>query len=59
MALEVVTDGKNDKTEKNDYVNRRTRDVTCGVLLLFLLFLCVCFSKQDSHSRTGFPTRYL
>ena len=32
MALEVVTDGKNDKTEQNDqeYVyNKRTRDATC------------------------------
>ena len=32
MALEVVTDGKNEKTEKNDqeYVhNKRTRDATC------------------------------
>ena len=32
MALEVVTDGKNDKTEQNDqeYVhNKRTRGVTC------------------------------
>ena len=32
MALEVVTDGKNDKTEKNDqeYVhNKRTRDGSC------------------------------
>ena len=32
MALEVVTDGKNGKTEKNDleYVhNKRTRDGTC------------------------------
>ena len=32
MALKVVTDGKNDKTEKNDqeYVhNKRTRDGTC------------------------------
>ena len=32
MTLEVVTDGKNDKTEKNDqeYVhNKRTRDETC------------------------------
>ena len=32
MALEVVTDGKNDKTKKNDqeYVhNKRTRDATC------------------------------
>ena len=32
MALEVVTDGKNYKTEKNDqdYVhNKRTRDATC------------------------------
>ena len=32
MALEAVTDGKNDKTEKNDqeYVhNKRTRDATC------------------------------
>ena len=31
MALEVVTDGKNDKTKKNDqeYVhNKRTQDVT-------------------------------
>ena len=35
MALEVVTSGKNDKTEKNDkeYVhNKRTRDRTCFVL---------------------------
>ena len=35
MALEVVTDGKNDKTEKNDqeYVhNKRTRD---GTYVLF------------------------
>ena len=34
MALEVVTDGKNDKTEKNDqeYVhNKRTRDGTCNL----------------------------
>ena len=32
MALEVVTDGKNNKTEKNDYEyvhNKRTRDGTC------------------------------
>ena len=32
MALEVVADGENDKTEKNDqeYVrNKRTRDGTC------------------------------
>ena len=32
MALKVVTDGKNDKTEKNDqeYVHyNRTRDGTC------------------------------
>ena len=32
MAVEVVTDGKNDKTEQNDqeYVhNKRTRDATC------------------------------
>ena len=29
MALEVVTDGKNDKTEKNEYVHKRTRDGTC------------------------------
>jgi len=32
MALETVTDGKNDKTEKNDkeYVhNKRTWDATC------------------------------
>ena len=32
MALDVVTDGKNDKTEKNDqeYVhNKKTRDGTC------------------------------
>ena len=32
MALEGVTDGKNNKTEKNDqeYVhNKRTRDGTC------------------------------
>ncbi len=38
MALEVVTDGRNDKTEKNDqeYVhNKRTRDGTC------VLFCCV------------------
>ena len=34
MALEVVTDDKNGKTEKNDqeYVhNRRTQDGTCDV----------------------------
>ena len=34
MALKVVTDGKNDKTEKNDqeYVhNKRTRDGTCNL----------------------------
>ena len=43
MALEVVTDGKNDKTEKNDqeYVhNKRTWDGTCvlfGVLPSFVL----------------------
>ena len=32
MALEIVTDGKNDKTEKNlwEYVHdNRTRDGTC------------------------------
>ena len=32
MALEIVTDGKNDKTEKDhqEYVHdKRTRDVTC------------------------------
>ena len=32
LAVEVVTNGKNDKTEKNDqeYVhNKRTRDATC------------------------------
>ena len=32
MALEVVTDGMNDKTEKNDQEyghNKRTRDGTC------------------------------
>ena len=34
MALEVVTDRKHDKTEKddNEYVyNKRTRDGTCAV----------------------------
>ena len=37
MALEVVTDGKNNKTEKNDkeYVhNKRTRDRTCVLFCL-------------------------
>ena len=41
LELEVVTDGKNDKTEKNDkeYVhNKRTRDGTC---VLFAAFFCV------------------
>ena len=42
MALEVVTDGKNDKTEKNDYEylhNKRTRDGTC-VFVLCAAFFC-------------------
>ena len=41
MALEVVTDGKNDKIEKNDqeYVhNKRTRD---GTFVLCAAFFCV------------------
>ena len=31
MALEIVTDGKNDKPEKNykEYVHKRTWDGTC------------------------------
>ena len=31
MVLEVVTGGKNNKTEKNDedYIHKRTRDGTC------------------------------
>ena len=41
MALEVVTDGKNDKTKKNDeeYLhNRRTQDGTC---VLCATFFCI------------------
>ena len=46
MALEVVTDGKNDKTEKNDQEyehNKRTRDAIC-------VLFCVppCFVLTDN-----------
>ena len=40
MALEVVTDGKNDKTEKNylEYVHKRTGD---GTFVLCVAFFCI------------------
>ena len=44
MALEVVTDRKHDKTEKNDleYVhNRRTRDGRDMCFALCAAFICV------------------
>ena len=41
MALEIVTDGKNDKTEKNywEYVLhfKRTQDKTCVLCRTFFL----------------------
>ena len=42
MALEVVTDGKHDKTAKNDqeYVhNKRTRDGTCVLFCVLPSFV--------------------
>ena len=63
MALEVVTGGKNNKTEKNDqeYVhNKRTRDGTCvlfSVLPSFVLiddkhifFMCY-YKDQITHTK--------
>ena len=44
MALEVVTDGMNDKTEKNDweYVhNKRTRGVTCVLFCVLPSFVLI------------------
>ena len=52
MALEVVTDGKNDKTEKNGLGhvhNKRTRDGTC-------VFFCVplSFVLTDNKNKKFF-----
>ena len=59
MALEVVSDGKNDKTEQNDqeYVyNKRTRDGTCVLVCVppsfvlidnkYILSCAIIWSKQ-------------
>jgi len=47
MALEIVTDGKNNKTEKNDqeYVHNKsgTRDGTCKTHVPFCLYLYSSF----------------
>ena len=64
MALEVATDGKNDKTEKNDqeYVhNKRTRDGTCVLFCVppsFVLIdnkyiLSCAIMDQVAHSVNG------
>ena len=60
MALELVTDGKNDKTEKNDqeYVhNKRTRDGECVLFCVppsfeliddkYILLCAIIRSKQS------------
>ena len=41
MALEVVTGGNNDKTEKNDqeYVRKRTQDGTCVLFCVLPSFV--------------------
>ena len=63
MALEVVTDGKNDRTEKNDseYVhNKRTWDRTCFFLCVCATFFCIndnkcilsCAVIKQKHRRT-------
>ena len=42
MALEVVTDGKNDKTEQNDQayvINKKTRDGTCVLFCVLPSFV--------------------
>ena len=44
MAVEVVTDGKNDKTEQNgqEYVyNKRTRSGTCVLLCVLPSFVLI------------------
>ena len=64
MALEVVTDDKSDKTEKNDqeYVrNKRTRDGTCVLFCVLpsfvltdnkcILSYAVIWSKQPTERK--------
>ena len=53
MALEVVTDGKNDKNEKNDqeYVhNKRTWDGTC-------VLFCVPQKKKEKTKQKNLYTK--
>ena len=64
MPLEVVTDGKNDKTEKNDqeYVhNKRTWDATCVLFCVppsfvlidnkYILSFAIIWSKQPTKRK--------
>ena len=55
MVLEVVTDGKNNKTEKNDqeYVhNKRTQDGMCVLFCVLPSFVLMKNKNNNSYAIT-------